>query len=266
MKFLYAVLLAGLLAAPGQAQIMPYNANGITFGHVHMNVGDMEAQKKMYVEQFGGVVLQKGTATVVKFPSLLIFLSNRKPTGSSEGAVMDHVGFKVKDLTAQLARWRQAGFRVGREFIGTEGFPNAYVFGPEDVKLELQEDKTLTQNVIGYHVHWYTPEFTKLLDWYADLFSLEKRQRGKIPTTAQAPGMNLTFETSMTPVVPTKGRGVDHIGFEVKNLEAFCKKLEARGIKFDVPLRDMPALGVKIAFFTDPWGTYIELTEGLDKY
>jgi hypothetical protein len=28
----------------------------------------------------------------------------------------------------------------------------------------------------------------------------------------------------------------------------------------------VPALDIAIAFITDPWGTYIELTEGLDKF
>ncbi len=58
---------------------------------------------------------------------------------------------------------------------------------------------------------------------------------------------------------------MDHIGFEIKGLEAFVKKLEAAGVKFDVPYRKVPALGISIAFFTDPWGAYVELTEGLDK-
>ena len=31
--------------------------------------------------------------------------------------------------------------------------------------------------------------------------------------------------------VPTAGRVVDHVGFEVKNLDAFCKALEAKGIR-----------------------------------
>jgi hypothetical protein len=35
--------------------------------------------------------------------------------------------------------------------------------------------------------------------------------------------------------VTTKGRVLDHIGFDVKNLAAFCKKLEAAGIKLDRP-------------------------------
>jgi hypothetical protein len=64
---------------------------------------------------------------------------------------------------------------------------------------------------------------------------------------------------------PTRGRALDHIGFEVKDLKALCAKLEAAGVKFDVPYRQVPALGISIAFFTDPWGTYVELTEGLDK-
>ena len=79
------------------------------------------------------------------------------------------------------------------------------------------------------------------------------------------PGVVLNFSESPDPVVGTKGRALDHIGFEVRHLEEFCKKLEAQGITFDVPYRKVPALNVAIAFITDPWGTSIELTEGLDK-
>jgi len=49
----------------------------------------------------------------------------------------------------------------------------------------------------------------------------------------------------------------------VKNLDAFAKKLEAEGIKLDAPIRQIPNSKTKVGFLTDPWGTYIELTEGL---
>jgi len=62
---------------------------------------------------------------------------------------------------------------------------------------------------------------------------------------------------------PTKGRSLDHIGFEVKNLEAFCKKLEADGVKFETPYTVRPEIDLKLAFLVDPEGTRIELTEGL---
>ena len=67
------------------------------------------------------------------------------------------------------------------------------------------------------------------------------------------------------PVVGTKGRILDHIGFEVKDLERFCKKLEAAGVKLDRPY-SKTAAGLGLAFLTDPWGTTIELNEGLDRY
>jgi hypothetical protein len=73
----------------------------------------------------------------------------------------------------------------------------------------------------------------------------------------------LSFSPSQTPVVATQGRALDHIGFEIKNLEAFTKKLEAAGIPLTVSYRKVDALNVAIAFIKDPWGTNIEMTEGL---
>lgn len=64
----------------------------------------------------------------------------------------------------------------------------------------------------------------------------------------------------------TQGRSLDHIGFEVDNLEAFCRQLEEKGVTFDRPYTRIDELGIAIAFFTDPDGTYVELTEGLDNY
>ena len=116
------------------------------------------------------------------------------------------------------------------------------------------------------HIHFVTPDYLKELDWYADMFSLPKRERGTIKTTADAGAVNLSFQNSPTPTGPTKGRTIDHIGFEVKDLAAFCKQLEAKGVKFDVPYRDVPAISLKIAYITDPSGVYIELTQGYTDY
>ena len=63
-------------------------------------------------------------------------------------------------------------------------------------------------------------------------------------------------------LVGTKGRAIDHVGFEVKNLEAFTKRLETKGIKLTEPYRRVPALdNMGVAAITDPWNTSIELTE-----
>jgi len=262
-----ALVLSVTIAGPARAQLAPPNAAGVTYGHVHLNVKDIELQKKLWVEHFGAVVVQKGPLTAVKLPNMLIAFRQADATGPSEGTVMDHFGFKVRDIAAILKKWRAAGYEVTREFTGAEGFPNAYLIGPEHIKIEVQEDKTLPVPVSGYHIHFILDgDLAKLRDWYVDTFSLVARQRGTIPITADAPGMNLSFQKATAPTVGTKGRTIDHIGFEITNLEAFCRKLEARGVKFDIPFREVPAIGLKIAYITDPSGVYIELTEGYDKY
>jgi hypothetical protein len=79
------------------------------------------------------------------------------------------------------------------------------------------------------------------------------------------PGVNLSFSpaTGTAAPLPTKGRAIDHIGFDVKNLDALVASLEAKGIHIEAPVRQVANSKVRIAFLTDPWGTYIELTEGL---
>ncbi len=267
MRLLPIAALALSIAAPVHAQLAAPNAQGVTYGHVHLNVKDIEVHKKLWVEHFGGVVVQKGPLVAVKLPGMLIAFRQAEPTGGSEGTVMDHFGFKVRSLAEVLKGWRAAGYQVTREFTGSEGFPNAYLSGPDNIRVELQEDKSLPVKASAYHLHFLLADPGKLRDWYVQTFGAVPRKRGTIDITADVPGMNLSFATANpNPTLGTKGRTVDHIGFEIKDLEAFCKKLEARGVKFDIPFRNVPAIGLNIAYITDPSGVYIELTEGYDKY
>jgi catechol 2,3-dioxygenase-like lactoylglutathione lyase family enzyme len=264
-----AQLLAALaLSLPVYAQLASPNDAGVTMGHVHLNVTDIGAQKKFWTEYFGAVPLKKEGLQGVKVPGMLILFRQQAPTGGSENTMMDHFGFKVPSTPEALKKFRAGGIKVQSEFKGTEGFPNAYVIGPDDVKIELQEDTSLTVPALAYHLHYMNAagDQIKLMNWYAQNFGAAVKKRGQ-HDAADIPGMNLTFGVARNPpTTPTKGRSIDHVGFEVKNLEAFCKKLEANGVKLDSPYRKIPAAGIAIAFLTDPFGTYVELTEGLDQY
>ncbi len=266
MRLLLTGTVALLCAVPAHAQLAPPNALGVTFAHVHLNVTDIEVHKKLWVEQFDGVVVQKGSLVTVKFPGQLVVFTERAPTGGSQGTVMDHFGFKVRSLAEVLATWRAAGLEVQSEFTGAEGFPNAYVVAPDGVRFELQEDPELRVKAEAYHIHFFTPDYLELLDWYVDVFAGVHSPRGTIESTVNLPGQNLSFANSRTVREPTRGRAIDHIGFEVDDLEAFTAMLEARGITFDVPYSEIPSIELAIAFFTDPAGVRIELTEGFDEY
>ncbi len=261
-------LAATALVSPITAQLSPPNEAGVTMGHVHLNVRDVEQQRKFWIGKFAAVPLAKEGLQGVKIPGMLILFRQQAPTGASEGTVMDHFGLKVPNLAESLQRCRAAGFQVQREFKGTEGFPNAYIIGPDEVKIELQQDTALKAPAIAYHLHFISAVGSQLAlrDWYEKTFSAVVKKRGD-HDAADVPGMNLTFGTSKTPpTLGTKGRSIDHIGFEVKNLEAFCKKLEANGVKFDIAYRKIPRAGIAVAFLTDPSGVSVELSEGLDTY
>ena len=75
------------------------------------------------------------------------------------------------------------------------------------------------------------------------------------------PGGQLRFAKADTAQAPTRGRVLDHIGFDVKDLPAFIKKIEAEGIKLDEPYRKIMGAGAAITYITDPWGTRVELVQ-----
>src|SRR6185503_4011084 len=127
-------------------------------------------------------------------------------------------------------------------------------------RIELHEVKNIVAPVVMDHVHLFVPDPIAAREWYAKIFGATPGERGAFKT-ATVPGTELSITKDET-TVTTKGRVVDHIGFEVKNLAEAVKRLEANGVKMDRP----PQVGTngytKIAFLYDPWGTYIELTEG----
>jgi catechol 2,3-dioxygenase-like lactoylglutathione lyase family enzyme len=268
-------------ASTAFAQLTAAKDGPIVYGHHHINTANLDAQKKFFVDTIGGTLIKVGTGNteIVKFPNVLIFFrATQPPTGGTRGTTVNHIGFSVPNLRQVVDKVKANGFRMitsteapGREVkddiagpLQAGGASIAFALAPDDLKVEFVESRQQATPIALHHVHFFNPMNTDMREWYVQRFGAKPRDSAAFPA-ADLPGIALNFSPSADPVVGTQGRAVDHIGFEVKNLEAFCKKLEADGIKLAVPYRQVPALGIAIAFITDPWGTYIELTEGLDK-
>jgi catechol 2,3-dioxygenase-like lactoylglutathione lyase family enzyme len=257
MKRLIWTLSLAVLLAPlaSWAEIPPPNTAGVSNGHWHLNVRDVEANTKFFVAM-GGTAL-KDQPGVIEFPDVVVRLRAQAPTGGSVGTVINHVGFLVPNVQQSVAKWKAAGLKTEPGNRPEQSF----VYTPDDLKIEILEEKSMTVPIKNHHVHFYVSEsaIPEMQAWYVKTFGAKPGMRGQFQA-ADIPGVNLSFAKSDTPTVPTKGRVLDHIGFEVKHLEAFCKKLEANGIKLDRPYGKTDT-GVGIAFITDPWGTQIELNE-----
>ena len=253
-----ATFLLGLVSS-AWGQLPAPNASGVSMGHLHLNVRDPEAHRVFWTT-LGGTPVKLGDMDVIKFPDVLVLYRKAEPTGGTEGSVVGHIGFRVKDLHASLEKWRAAGLKI----LSGASPHQAFAIAPDEVRVEMTEDTSMEVPIANHHIHFYTSSVDDTKAWYVKMFGAKPGKRGPFEA-ADLPGVNLTFSQATGAVAGTKGRALDHIGFEVKDLEAFCKELEAAGVKFDMPYRKIPALGISIAFLTDPWGTYIELTEGLNR-
>ncbi len=277
-RYLLALSLAGLglgLATPLPAQLLAARNNPFAVGRHHLNVTDIDAHKKFWGELLGADLVKFGGTNVAKLPNALLFLRVQDPSGESNGSTVNHLGYRVPDLHGLAPKLTAAGFEmVTKDVVSgatkdvhyneSQDVYMAFVKGPDGIRVELMENKALV-GIVSHHIHIFTEDDGATRDWYVKHFGGKPGTRGPFKK-ADVPGIELTFAPTDGPTEPTKGRVLDHIGFEVDNLEAFCKKLESQGVTFDIPFRKSESMGLSVAFLTDPWGTYIELTEGLDKF
>jgi catechol 2,3-dioxygenase-like lactoylglutathione lyase family enzyme len=263
-KSILALALASTLAA-GAACAQPYTPNeaGVTMGHWHLNSRDIEANKKIFVG-LGGTAVKSGDFEVVRFPGVNVYLNVRAgsppASGGTVGSVINHVGFLVPNVQDAVAKWKNAGVAVDP---GNNGRTDqAFVVTQDGLRIEILEDKNQKVPIRHHHVHFFVPEaaINDMQTWYDNLFGAKNGTRGNFKT-AYVPGAELAFSKTAEPTVSTKGRILDHIGFDVNDLDAFLKKAAAAGVTPVVPATKNPTNGVSLAFIADPWGTYIELNQ-----
>lgn len=299
MKVTCAILLAMLMIpAPSLlAQLEPPNEAGVTMGQFHTVVRDVEATKKVWIA-IGGKPIKIDGIDVIKLPGVFVFITKGTPSGGSVGSAINHVGFIAPDNRVPVEKVKAAGFWADYRNSAFGGTPQGWVYTPDDLKMRFNTDKSLTVPIASPLVMLYTTTalVPKMTEWYAKMFG------GTVgaPITnglrvEGVPGVRLNFVTSedarsygphaigliqgqvppedspltqsaTRPPYPTKGRTLDRIGFEVKNLEAFCQKLEANGVRFDEPYSKSRHKSFGSASLTDPYGVSIELTEGLNRF
>jgi len=259
----------------------------VVIGHYHLNVTNIEAHKKFWVDTLGGTprTFGRDKIDVIEFPDVYIFLRAQRPTGPTRGTAFDHIGFAVPDVPALTAKVVAAGYQLtygrepapGQEAAAAAGTAApygrfAYLLGPDGIKVELvTNDQKDAPPITHHHVHFINKQYVEMQQWYMKAFDATLRPgQTDFFIGADLPGVGYSlnfFRWEGDPnfrMVGTAGRVLDHVGFEVRNLPEFCRKLETKGIALTAPYQKDPALAdIGTARLTDPWGVSIELTEGL---
>ncbi len=153
-------LLALMPASTAYAQLAASNSTGVSMGHVHLIVQDLDAAKTFWTAM-GGVHFQMGPNEGFKFPGVIIFCRKGDQALPSVGSVVGHFGFHVPDTTAALARWKAAGLKTEVGQNPGQGF----VWTPDNLtRIEILEDKTQTVPIAFHHVHFYVADPSGTID------------------------------------------------------------------------------------------------------
>jgi catechol 2,3-dioxygenase-like lactoylglutathione lyase family enzyme len=202
---------------------------------------------------------------MIQFPGVFILLRRGDTKGGTVGSIVNHLGFVWKDLPAAMTKWQAAGYKVEQG-----GDPNhGYILGPDGIRLEFSGDPSIQVPVKINHVHLYPQDVPAMKAWYTKVLGgvSGKCARESVPDgvdCVEVPGVSLAMSPSETKLDPTAGRSLDHIGFEVKNLPEFLKRMEAGGVTITQGLTASNFVStMRVAFIADPWGTKMEITEGI---
>ena len=253
MLLLRVVTVWLLATLPAVAQ---RGASDVTFGHIHINSADPGKTIAFWTEIIGLSGWSRDSLNGVSTIGVLILITPRSPSGPSAGSAIDHIGFRVPDLQpfiGKLATTSYKSFQLPGDQL--------MIDGPDGVRVELAEDSSMYAALQFDHIQLCATRPKEVQAWYAKLFGARPGGQDQ-PNTSLIGGAALSFAHADS-VSPSAGRGIDHIAFEVKDLESFCKKLTDAGIKLDSPYQVLPQLKLSTAFLTDPSGARIELTEGL---
>ena len=258
----FVFLLVAAFAMPAAGQLAAPNAAGVSAGHIHLVVSDVPAQQKFWATM-GGVPVTNQKLEMIQFPGVFILLRRGETKGGSVGSIVNHLGFVWKDLPAAMAKWQGAGYKIEQNADPNHG----YILGPDGIRLEFSGDPSLQVPVQINHVHLYPQDIPAMKAFYAKVLGGAPGQcTVGIDATdcVDVAGVSLAMSKSDTKLEPTAGRSLDHIGFEVKNLPEFLKRMEADGVSITQQLTPSNFVStMRVAFIADPWGTKMEITEGI---
>ena len=257
-------LLAAALTMPAAGQLAAPNAAGVSLGHIHLYVSEVPAQQKFWA-MMGGVPVANQRLEMIQFPGVFMLVRKAETKGGIAGSIVNHIGFVWKDLPAAMAKWQASGYKIEQNEDPNHG----YILGPDGIRLEFSGDPSLQVPVKINHVHLYPQDIPAMKAWYAKVLGGVPGKCARVGAPdgvdcVEVPGVSLAMSQGETKLDPTAGRSLDHIGFEVKDLPGFLKRMEADGVNITQGLTASNFVStMRVAFITDPWGTKMEITEGI---
>ncbi len=136
---------AGFIEDPWGGKIeLVQDPTALGFHHIHLRVPDPDGSLTWYINTFGGERTRlKGQPDAVKYanPQVWVVIEKADDTAPSQGHVIDHLGWAVTDVDANIKDLASKGLKTV-EPRAVRNLRVGFVDGPAGVRIELVQGRT----------------------------------------------------------------------------------------------------------------------------
>ena len=138
------------------------------------------------------------------------------------------------------------------------------LLGPDDIQVRITEDRSLATPIAADGLIMNVANAAEVSAWYAKWFGATISRSGN-ETIGDIPGARILFHETKDTIAPMRGHSLGLLGFEVTDIEGFVKRYQEAGGTFDGngTIAKAQAANLAVIQLTDPWGTSIEVSQGL---
>ena len=250
---------------------LPFAVSAATPHHLHIALSNTSEAVSWYEEHLDCEAIA-GREDAVNCGNTEIEFFLAQTVGGRQGTGVDHFGFSVPDLDAKMAELESVGVRgSGVRLVRFEDgslvrdipglFKIAFITDPWGTKIELVQDEDL----LGFHhIHLNSVDPAAALDWYNQVLGGEPASlKGMLDGVLFDDIWLLATEyTDGRPGI-TQGRTIDHIGFEVADLDEAAVQINRLSVEFrqEPMVPDNARSSAKQAFILGPDGVMIAIVE-----
>ncbi len=218
----------------------PLAADAADYHHVHITSSDATEAVRWYSRHLDCQPLSDRDDSV-DCQGVQVTFDSQPSLGSSQRTGIDRISFSYADLSAKMNELESVG--VGGAGVRLQRFPDgstlrdqpglykhAFVFDPWGTRIELVEDS----DRIGFHsIHLSATDPAATLAWYSEHFGGEAAQlRGRIDGLRFGDIWLFALQHEDGVPAATTGRAIDHIAFELDDVDRDSAQLAQAGVSF----------------------------------
>jgi len=238
----------------------------LPFDHIHLNEPANEASAWWEKNISGGRRITEAPNRIMYGAVRLMFLGAQS-SGSSQGSVIEHLGFSVADIDAKMRELASINTKVIKPVKSVPGlYKTALIESPWGTRIQLVQDPELPGL---HHVQLRLQDTEAAYAWYLDTFGGERTKiKGQVDSVKYAGTGGFTTVYILIAngeSVPSQGRAIDHIGSRstatVNETKAMLEGKQVQLTSQPRPLTLPNGPPINFFYVAGPSGARIEIVE-----